>query len=136
MSLSKLPASKLPEYRAAKLAEQGGKDPITGFYIPPDKAAADHCHVTGMHRAILGAWCNSRLGKIENAAKAMGTGLPIPEVLRRCAAYIEYFNNNPSFLLHHTHKSPEEKKEAARIKRNAKARATRAAKKAATQETK
>jgi hypothetical protein len=130
MSLEKLPASKLPEYRERKLVEQGGRDPITGWNIPPDKAAADHCHVTGMHRAILGSWTNSRLGKIENAAKAMGTGLPIPEVLRRCAAYIEYFNSNPTFLLHHTHKTPEEKKEAARIKRNASARAKRAAKKA------
>lgn len=129
MSLSKLPASKLPEYRAAKLAEQNGRDPISGWIIPPDKAAADHCHTTGFHRAILATWTNSRLGKIENAAKAMGTGLPIPEVLRRCAAYIEHFNNNPTFLLHHTHKTPEEKKEAARIKRNAAAKAKRAAKK-------
>jgi hypothetical protein len=129
MSLQKLKASELPEYRARKLAEQGGRDPISGWTIPPDKAAADHCHITGFHRAILATWTNSRLGKIENAAKAMGTGLPIPEVLRRCAAYIEHFNNNPTFLLHHTHKTPEEKKEASRIKRNAKARATRAAKK-------
>jgi hypothetical protein len=129
MSLSKLPASKLPEYRAAKLAEQNGRDPISGWIIPPDKAAADHCHVTGFHRAILATWTNSRLGKIENAAKAMGTGLPIPEVLRRCAAYIEHFNNNPTYLLHHTYKTPEEKKEAARVKRNAAAKAKRAAKK-------
>lgn len=129
--MQKLPASKLPEYRAAKLAEQDGIDPITGWRIDPEKAAADHCHTTGMHRAILGSWTNSRLGKIENAAKAMGTGLPIPEVLRRCAAYIEHFAKNPTFILHHTFKTPEERKEAARVKRNAKARERRAAAKAA-----
>ena len=129
--MQKLSASKLPEYRAEQLAKQHGKDPITGWNITADKAAADHCHTTGMHRAILGSWTNSRLGKIENAAKAMGTGLPIPEVLRRCAAYIEYFDKNPTGILHHTHKTPEEKKEAARIKRNAAARARTAAKRAA-----
>lgn len=130
MSLRKLKASEVPDYRAAKLAEQSGKDPITGWNIPPDKAAADHCHTTGFHRAILGSWTNSRLGKIENAAKAIGGSfLSVPDVLRRCAAYIEHFNSNPTYLLHHTYKTPEEKKEATRIKRNANARTKRAAKK-------
>lgn len=132
MTLRKLKASELPEYRAAKLAEQGGRDPITGWFITADKAAADHCHVTGFHRAVLGSWTNSRLGKIENAASAMGTGLPIPEVLRRCAAYIEHFDQHPSFLIHHTHKTPEERKEATRLRRNAKARERRAAAKQGT----
>lgn len=134
MSLEKLPASKLPEYRKQKLAEQNGRDPITGWRIDPEKAAADHCHMTGFHRAILGSWTNSRLGKIENAAKAMGTGLPIPEVLRRCAAYIEFFDKNPTYLLHHTYKTPDERKEATRVKRNAAARARRAEKKASKDE--
>lgn len=130
MSLRKLKASELPEYREQKLAEQGGRDPITGWNIPPEKAAADHCHTTGLHRAVLASWTNSRLGKIENAAKAIGGSfIPVPEVLRRCAAYIEHFNNNPTALLHHTYKTPEERKEAARVKRNATARAKRAAKK-------
>ncbi|MGH1510384.1 endonuclease domain-containing protein [Ralstonia solanacearum] len=132
MTLRKLKARELPEYRAAKLAEQGGRDPITGWFITADKAAADHCHVTGFHRAVLGSWTNSRLGKIENAARAMGTGLPIPEVLRRCAAYIEHFDQHPSFLIHHTHKTPEERKEATRLRRNAKARERRAAAKQGT----
>ena len=62
---------------------------------------------------------------------ARSLGLPRPEVLRRCAAYIEHFAKNPTFILHHTFKTPEERKEAARVKRNAKARERRAAAKAA-----
>jgi hypothetical protein len=133
MSLRKLKASELPEYRAAKLAEQGHICPLTGWHISEQDAAADHCHVTGMHRAVIHKWANSTLGRIENWARRMGGGLSAPEVLRRCAAYIEHFDRNPSYLIHHTHKTPEERKEAARLKRNKTARERRAVKKTEAQ---
>lgn len=125
--MRKLKATELPEYRKAKLEEQGGRCPLTGWPLQEDNAVADHCHVTGMHRAVLNAWANSTLGRIENWARRMGGGLSAPEVLRRCAAYIEHFDNNPTFVLHHTYKTPDEKKEATRLKRNKAARAKRAA---------
>lgn len=132
MTLQRLKASELPEYRAEKLAEQGGVCPLTGWRISPADAVADHCHTTGMHRAVLHKWANSTLGRVENWAKRIGGGLSAPEFLRRCAAYIEHFDQHPSFLIHHTHKTPEERKEATRLRRNKKARERRAAAKQGT----
>lgn len=130
MSLVKISKSELPELREIQAAQQGGRCPITGYILGDDKVA-DHCHTTGMHRATLPTWVNSRLGKIENAARAMGKHLSVPTTLRACAAYIEKFEREPTYLLHHTYKTPEQKKEATRLKRNASARAKRAVKKAA-----
>lgn len=131
MGLVKIKQSELPELRELQAAEQGGKCPITGYNLTDDKVA-DHCHKTGMHRATLPSWVNSRLGKIENAARAMGKHLSVPETLRRCAAYVEKYEREPTYLMHHTYKTPDEKKEATRLKRNKAARAKRAASKASS----
>lgn len=130
MSLVKIKQSELPELREIQAEQQGGKCPITGYLLGDDKVA-DHCHKTGMHRGTLPSWVNSRLGKIENAARAMGKHLSIPATLRACASYIEQYEREPTYLIHHTYKTPDEKKEAARLKRNKAARAKRAANKAA-----
>jgi hypothetical protein len=61
----------------------------------------------------------------------MGKHFSVPTVLRACAAYIEQYDREPTYLIHHTYKTPDEKKEAARLKRNKAARAKRAANKAA-----
>lgn len=130
MGLVKIKQSELPELREIQAEQQGGKCPITGYYLGDDKVA-DHCHKTGMHRGTLPSWVNSRLGKIENAVRAMGKHLSIPTTLRACADYVEQYEREPTYLLHHTYKTPDEKKEAARLKRNKAARAKRAATKAA-----
>lgn len=130
MSLVKIKQSELPELREIQAEQQGGRCPITGYILGEDKVA-DHCHRTGMHRGTLPSWVNSRLGKIENAARAMEKHFSIPATLRACAAYIEKYERDPTYLLHHTYKTPDQKKEAARLKRNASARAKRAIKKAA-----
>ena len=102
-------------WRARQKAEQGGRCPITGWYLG-EKMAADHCHKTGMMRATLNPWANSTLGRVENWANRIGGGIPPAQFLRACADYIERYELNPSFILHPTHKSPEEKKEAAKVK--------------------
>jgi hypothetical protein len=76
---------------------------------------------------VLHSWANSTLGRIENWARRIGGGIPPADFLRRCAAYIEWHERNPSFLLHHTHKSSEQKATA----RKKKAAATRKAKREA-----
>lgn len=86
-----------------------------------------------MMRATLAPWVNSNLGRIENAAARIASGTTVPAILRACAAYIEFYNENPSFILHNTYKTPEEKAEAARIKRNAAARKRRAENKVSKQ---
>ena len=132
--LRKLKASEISGWRSEQIAEQGGRCPISGWHLTLDKSNADHCHVTGMMRATLAPWVNSNLGRIENAAARIASGTTVPAILRACAAYIEFYNENPSFILHNTYKTPEEKAEAARIKRNAAARKKRAAAKAAEQQ--
>ncbi|WP_320535308.1 endonuclease domain-containing protein [Robbsia andropogonis] len=132
--LRKLKATELAAWRAQQISEQDGKCPISGWFIGVDKAAADHCHKTGMMRSTLANWVNSNLGRIENAATRIGGGVHVPTFLRACAAYIEFWDENPSNVFHPSHKSPEEKAEAARIKRNAAARKKRAAAKAAVQQ--
>jgi hypothetical protein len=130
MSLRKLKASELPAYRAEALQKQHGKCALTGWTLRPEDAVADHCHKTGLHRAILAGWANSTLGRVENWAGRIGGNMKPSDFLRRCAAYIDYFEANPTEYLHHTHKTPDEKKEAARLKRNKAARAKTAAKRA------
>ncbi|CAB3798784.1 endonuclease domain-containing protein [Pararobbsia alpina] len=121
MPFQKLPKSELAEYRKQQIARQGGRCPISGWILTDDTAAADHCHKTGMHRGTLPGWINACLGRIENAARSVGRDNHIPTFLRKCADYIEWYELNPSFLFHHTYKTPEEKKEAAK-KRAAKRR--------------
>jgi hypothetical protein len=79
-----------------------------------EDVVADHCHKSGMMRATLPRWVNAVLGRVENWAGRVGGGQNAPEFLRMCAAYIEHYERNPSFVFHPLHKTPEEKKEAAK----------------------
>lgn len=75
---------------------------------------------------MLHSWANSTLGRIENWARRIGGGLAPADFLRRCAAYIEWHERNPSFLLHHTYKTPEERKEATKLRAKKRAAAKKA----------
>jgi hypothetical protein len=92
-----------------------------------EKCAADHDHKTGLMRGTLSGWANSTLGRCENWANRIGGGIPPAAFLRMCATYIEHYENNPNFVVHPLHKTPDEKKEARKVK----AAATRKLKKAA-----
>lgn len=127
MQYKRLPQSKLADFRAQQMEAQGRKCPISGWYLTADTAVADHCHRTGMHRGTLHSWINSCLGRIENAARSVGRDNNVPAFLRACAEYIEKYEQHPTFIFHHTHRTDEEK----RLKRNKKSRARYAAKKAA-----
>lgn len=125
MTFKRIKQSELPEYRKEQAAKQGNRCPITGWFLHTD-AVADHCHKSGMHRSILPNHVNAMLGKVENAARRVQRDCNVPEFLRKCAEYIEYHERNPSFVYHHTFKTPEQKRE----RTNKLARARRAAKKA------
>lgn len=115
MNLQKLKASEIAAWREKQKAEQGGKCALTGWYLG-EKSAADHCHKTGMMRSTLSGWANSTLGRVENWANRIGGGIAPAAFLRACADYIEYHEKNPSFVFHPLHKTPEEKKAAAKAK--------------------
>jgi len=93
--------------------------------IPKGEAVADHDHKTGRMRGVLHRGCNSALGHIENnAPRYKLTDIRrLTALLRAVPAYLwANYDHEP---LHHTHRTPDERRE----KRNAKARKTRAAKK-------
>ena len=120
------------------LKEQGGVCPLCTE--PIDSSArqgvrtdyvADHDHETGLIRGILHRSCNGALGKMENAvgrwgAKSMSYKDIIPFIERALA----YYRQEPHNLIYPGHKSEDERKEAARIKRNKAAALRRAMQKA------
>lgn len=77
-------------------------------------------------RAVLHNGCNALLGKVENNYKRYGVR-DLSAFLYNAAPYLQAHVSNRTGLLHPTHKTDEEKRD----KRNAKARATRAANKLA-----
>lgn len=107
--------------REALAERQGNRCAIC--QLPLSKPVLDHDHSTGAVRATLHAGCNSLLGKVENNYKRYGV-TNLAAFLAGTAAYLQRHTTNQTGLLHNTHKSEDEKREL----RNAKARATRAAK--------
>lgn len=91
-----------------------------GLSAPLDPVL-DHDHRTGAVRGVLHRGCNSLLGKIENNAARYGVR-DVAAFTGGVAGYLRRHMVNTTGLLHPTHKSPDEKREA----RNKKARATRA----------
>lgn len=124
--MHKLKQTDIASWREKQKTEQGGKCPLTGWYLG-DKCAADHDHKSGMMRATLGGWANSTLGRVENWANRIGGGIPPAQFLRACADYIEYHEQHPSFVFHYLHKTPEEKKLATKVKAAARRKLLKAA---------
>lgn len=121
----RLKQSEIAEERRRRLAEQGGRCALCKETVRQDEAVLDHCHKSGRIRAVLHRGCNACLGHIEN-------NMPRHKLtdIRRLSAFLRSI---PAYLwadyqhepLHHTHRTEEEK----RLKRNAKARKARVAKK-------
>lgn len=111
--------------RANRLIEQKGRCALCSQPIAASEAAYDHDHKTGHCRAVLHRGCNAMLGHIEN-------NMPRHRLtnLRRLVAFLraipEYISRDwTDQPLHPTFRTEEEK----RLRRNAKARKARAAKK-------
>lgn len=101
-------------------AEQKGICPITGQPLGDD-VVLDHCHSTGMVRAVLPRWTNAVLGRLENWSNRLGGGVDPIKFLRGVADYIEFHQQYPSGVLHPTHKTEAEKRDL----RNKRAREAR-----------
>lgn len=111
--------------RERMLAEQGGRCALCLRTIRKNPVL-DHDHATGAIRGVLHNGCNSLLGKIENNHKRYGIE-DLSAFLMGTPTYLLRHRENRTGLLHPTHKTEDEK----RLARNAKARKTRATKKAA-----
>lgn len=124
--MRKLPRSSLRAWAMGHLkTEQGGlcalcKQPID-LKVMGNKSdyVVDHDHETGEIRGVLHRSCNAAEGKVANAAgrwgaKSMSYNALIPW-LRNMLTYLE---QDGTGLLYPDHKTPEEREEAARVKRN------------------
>ena len=121
----RLKASEVSTIRERQATAQGGRCAICG--LPLTKPVLDHDHATGAVRGTLHNGCNALLGKLENNHRRYGV-INLAAFTNGVAAYLRTHAVNVTGYLHPTHKSEDEK----RLLRNARARKTRAAAKAAT----
>ena len=126
--LIKLSRSAMRSWTIGHLkTKQGGVCPICkkeiDLKVMGNKSdyVVDHCHESGLIRAVLHRSCNASEGRVANAvgrwgAKSMQYSAIIP-YLRSLVEYLEYHQANPSKLLYPDHRTPEQKLEAAKAKR-------------------
>lgn len=128
--MRKLSRTQLRAWTLQQLGKQGGLCPVCGKPIDrtiPKEAVADHDHETGELRGVLHRSCNSSLGKIDHAAGRWGAkSMKYEDIVPFLERVIAYYKQPGLGVMYPTHKTPEEQ----RLARNAKARKTRAAKKA------
>lgn len=105
--------SAVSAIRNAQLQRQNFKCPLCLETIATDDAVLDHCHKTGSNRAVLHRGCNAALGKVENARNI--NGLQDDEKFRKwCMNIPDYIEKAEMDSIHWSHKTKEEKKEAAK----------------------
>lgn len=92
--------------------------------------AVDHCHTEGTIRGVLHRSCNAGEGKVLNAAASWGAkSRDLSDVRAWLQGLLDYYTwceTNPTEFIYPSHKTPEEKLVAARLKRNKAARMARA----------
>ena len=123
----KLPRSSMRAWTIGQIKRQGNVCPVCkkpiNLQVMGNKSdyVVDHCHESGLIRAVLHRSCNSAEGRVINAAGRWGAkSTKYSEVipyLKNLVEYLEYHQENPSSLLYPDHKSPEQKLEAAKAKR-------------------
>jgi hypothetical protein len=104
----------VPLITAAILKRQGYECPICRLPVGArtrKSPALDHDHGTGYIRGVLCANCNGIEGKIHNLARRVGTHTDRRTVLERLIAYWDT-HSTPQWggILHHTHKTEDEKR--------------------------
>jgi hypothetical protein len=116
----KLKQKDIKPLREQYLSEQLGLCAICKESVDPGEAVLDHCHTTGLIRAVLHRGCNMYIGALENNQKRNRI---TPSRLTNILAGFESYVTTTKPILHPTHKTPEER--LARAKKRAKARRTR-----------
>ena len=92
-------AKEVKEERKRLYGLQEGVDPILGTTIKYEESVCDHSHVTHNTRAAIHRQSNSFEGRVYNAyvrGLKWLTDLPLPDILRNLATYLEQdYSNNP-----------------------------------------
>ena len=113
----KLKQKDIKPLREQYLSEQLGLCAICKESVDPGEAVLDHCHTTGLIRAVLHRGCNMYIGALENNQKRNRiTATRLACILANFQTYVA--TTKP--ILHPTHRTPEER--AARARKRAKAR--------------
>ena len=121
----KIKAKEVEATKKQLMVEQGFKCKVCGGSltgIPLSKLALDHCHETGHVRGTLHMGCNRAEGVIGKALHSWSgctTFLEKLNALKALAVYWEENRRDPKPWIHHTHKTPEQQKEALIKKRKA-----------------
>lgn len=115
--MQKLKNSEIALLRAQLLTEQQGLCALCLEMIEDGKAVLDHCHETGQIRAVLHRGCNAMEGIVKNN---MRRNLMTLERMQNFLARIAWYQSQLKPVLHPTHKSPEERKQRAKKRAQAK----------------
>lgn len=125
--LQRIPRSQLKALCMALLAKQKMTCPICNKRINTQIAGrssdyvVDHDHVTGEIRGVLHRSCNAAEGKVLNAAGAWGAGkVSVEAVIPWLEGLIAYWKGAEKYgtgMMYPEHKTEEQKKEKAALKR-------------------
>lgn len=125
--LQRIPRSQLLAVTMSILAKQGGKCPVCGKFINTKVAGrssdyvADHDHKTGEIRGVLHRSCNAAEGKVANAAGAWGAkSMAYEDIIPFVEGLLNYWKDAAKYgtgMMYPEHKTDEQKKEAAALKR-------------------
>lgn len=123
--MTRLKTTEIAPYRLNIASEQGNKCKLCKLPlgIGADRPVLDHDHHTGHIRGVLHSGCNAMLGKVENNYKR--TGVKLAPFLAGALLYMQTHETPQHQLFHPSHKTEDEK----RVRRNARAKKARAAKK-------
>lgn len=124
--MTRIKTTQVADVREELRQAQACRCGLCKLALGADESVLDHDHSTGALRASLHRSCNALLGKVENNFKRYGVK-NLAAWASGLASYLQHHSVNRTGLLHPTHRTDDEK----RIARNAKARKTRAARKAA-----
>jgi hypothetical protein len=119
-------ATQVASVRQALLKKQGNRCPLCNSLMRAGSKktpALDHCHNTGFLRDVLCINCNGLEGRVFSLARRAASGKEHEWLTNLVAYYLRHATPQHGGVLHHTHKTEEDK----RLARNAKARKRRAA---------
>lgn len=123
---SKLARQQVKEYRELTLKQQNNKCALCGLDLELKDTVLDHNHKTGYIRGALHRFCNTYLGALENnIARNKITPNQLSGIMQNAISYMQ--SSHP--ILHPTYRSPEEKKQQAKIRAAKKRKAIKESKK-------